>query len=619
MQLWLIPIFPLAGFLINGIFGRRFSKGLVNVFAIGSVVLSFLWVLKTLSALGGMQEPHIEHYFTWIQSGLPANADFLQVNCDFMVDRLTAVFLLIVTGIGSLIHIYAIGYMSHEGGYHRFFAYLNLFMFFMLVLVLGASYLLLFVGWEGVGLCSYLLIGFYFDKKFAYTAGMKAFIVNRIGDFGFALAMFLIFRNFQSLDFATVFHQAPGATEQTLTLIGLLLMVGACGKSAQIPLYVWLPDAMAGPTPVSALIHAATMVTAGVYMTARSWVIYTHAPGAMDVIAVIGVATAFLAATIGLAQNDIKKVFAYSTVSQLGFMFIGIGSGAFGAGIWHLVTHAFFKALLFLGAGSVIHSLSGEQDMRHMGGLRKKIPITFWTMVCAWVAIAGVPPFSGFFSKDAILVAAYAHAPAIYWIGVFTAGLTAFYVSRAMFLTFFGDYRGDRHPHESPPVMWVPLAVLGLLSLAGGLLFNIPEFLKGIFPAIVEPESPMLMYISVASGAAGILLAAVMYLWKPGTADAAASVLGGIPYKVVYNKYGVDEAYGAVVVKPVVAGSRWVLWKGLDAGLIDGLVNGIGARAREVGSLLRLLQSGNVRSYATWVLFGAVTVIAAMGLVGAAR
>src|SRR6516164_1920411 len=402
MQLWLIPTLPLAGFLINGIFGRRFSKGLVNTVAIGSVVLSFLWVMKTILAMGDLNTPHMEHYFTWIQSGA------LNVGCDFLVDRLTIVMLLVVTGIGSLIHIYSIGYMAHEGGYYRFFAYLNLFMFFMLVLVLGASFLLLFVGWEGVGLCSYLLIGFYFDKKFATDAGNKAFIVNRIGDFGFSLAMFLIFRNFGSLEFSKVFHKAPGATEQTLTLIALLLMVGACGKSAQIPLYVWLPDAMAGPTPVSALIHAATMVTAGIYMIARSWVIFTHAPGAMDVIAIIGTATALMAATIGLVQNDIKKVFAYSTVSQLGYMFIGIGSGAFSTGIYHLVTHAFFKALLFLGAGSVIHALSGEQDMRRMGGLRTKIPWTCWTMCCAWLAISGIPPFSGFFSKDAILVAAYA-------------------------------------------------------------------------------------------------------------------------------------------------------------------------------------------------------------------
>src|ERR1043166_7530327 len=563
MQLWLIPLLPLAGFLINGIFGRRFPKSLINTVAIGSVLLSFVWVLKTIAGMGDLNNSVTEHYFTWIQSGT------INIGCDFFVDRLTIVMLLVVTGIGSLIHIYSAGYMAHEGGYYRFFAYLNLFMFFMLVLVLGASYLLLFVGWEGVGLCSYLLIGFYFDKKFATDAGNKAFIVNRIGDFGFALAIFLIFHNFQSLDFATVFHQAPGATESTLTTIGLLLMVGACGKSAQIPLYVWLPDAMAGPTPVSALIHAATMVTAGVYMTARSWIIYTHAPGAMDIIAIIGIATAFFAATIGLAQTDIKKVFAYSTVSQLGYMFVGVGSGAFGAGIWHLVTHAFFKALLFLGAGSVIHALSGEQDMRNMGGLRTKIPITFWTMVCAWVAISGVPFTSGFFSKDAILLAAYGHSPVIYWIGVITAGMTAFYVSRAMFLTFFGEYRGHAHPHESPPVMWAPLAILGVLSLAGGFLFKVPAFLKYNFPLVEEPENAMLMYISVAAGLGGILLAYLMYLWKPGMADSFAATFSWL-YKPVYNKYKVDEIYDATIVKPVVGGSRLLLWKGVDAGLIDG-------------------------------------------------
>src|SRR6516164_1167144 len=382
MQLWLIPVLPFAGFAINGLLGQRFSKALVNLFGIGSVLLSFAWVLKTLLGLGDLSTAHVEHYFTWIQSGT------FTLGCDFAVDRLTAVMLLVVTGIGSLIHIYSIGYMAHEhgphyGGYYRFFAYLNLFMFFMLVLVLAANYLVLFVGWEGVGLCSYLLIGFYFTKKFATDAGNKAFIVNRIGDFGFSLAMFYIVKTFATLDFSSVFSRAAGVPESTLTLIGLLLMVGAAGKSAQIPLYVWLPDAMAGPTPVSALIHAATMVTAGVYMTARSWPIYTHAPIAMEVIAVIGIATAFFAATIGLAQNDIKKVFAYSTVSQLGYMFVGVGCGAFAAGIYHLMTHAFFKALLFLGAGSVIHALGGEQDMRNMGGLRTKIPWTCWTMMCA--------------------------------------------------------------------------------------------------------------------------------------------------------------------------------------------------------------------------------------------
>ena len=609
MQLWLIPIFPLAGFLINGVFGRRFSKSLVNTVAIGSVLLSFLWVLKVIFEMGDLNTPHLEHYFTWIQSGT------VNIGCDFLVDRLTIVMLLVVTGIGSLIHIYSIGYMAHEGGYYRFFAYMNLFMFFMLVLVLGASFLLLFVGWEGVGLCSYLLIGFYFDKKFATDAGNKAFIVNRIGDFGFSLAMFYMFKNFGSLDFDKVFHQAASAPEWVLTTIGLLLMVGACGKSAQIPLYVWLPDAMAGPTPVSALIHAATMVTAGVYMTARSWVIFTHAPGAMDVIAIVGIATAFLAATIGLAQNDIKKVFAYSTVSQLGYMFVGIGSGAFSAGIYHLVTHAFFKALLFLGAGSVIHALSGEQDMRNMGGLRKKIPITFWTMVCAWVAISGVPPFAGFFSKDAILLAAYGHSPAIYWIGVVTAGMTAFYVSRAMFMTFFGSYRGKAHAHESPAVMWVPLAVLAALSLAGGWLFPIPAFLKAMFPAVEEAENPMLMYISVFAGLAGIALAYLMYVLKPGTADSLAQTFKA-PYQLIYHKYFVDEIYDATVVRPLVGGSRIVLWKGVDAGLIDGIVNGVGARCRDVGSVLRLLQSGNIRGYATWILFGSVALIVAMGLLG---
>jgi NADH-quinone oxidoreductase subunit L len=611
MQLWLIPILPLAGFLINGLFGRRFSKGLVNTFAIGSVVLAFLWVLKTLFGLGGMNAVYTEHYFTWIQSGA------LTVGFDFSVDRLTAVMLLVVTGVGSLIHIYAIGYMAHEGGYYRFFAFLNLFMFFMLTLVLAANYLVLFVGWEGVGLCSYLLIGFYFDKKFATDAGNKAFIVNRIGDFGFSLAMFLIFRQFGSLDFAHVFAQAPAAPVGLLTLIGVLLMFGACGKSAQIPLYVWLPDAMAGPTPVSALIHAATMVTAGVYMTARSWVIYTHAPIAMDVIAYIGIATALVAATIGLAQNDIKKVFAYSTVSQLGYMFVGVGCGAFSAGIYHLMTHAFFKALLFLGAGAVIHSLSGEQDMRKMGGLRDKIPWTFGVMACASLAIAGFPLTSGAMSKEAILLAANHHAPWIYWVGVFTAGMTAFYVFRALFMTFFGKYRGEAHPHESPPVMIVPLVILALLSLGGGFI-KVPDFLRSVFPAVEAPESGALTAVAIAAGLLGIALAYLMYVYKPGLPDAVANGAKGL-YTLVYNKYFVDEIYDAAVVTPLVEGSRVVLWKGVDAGLIDGAVNGIGARAKGIGQVLRLAQSGNTRSYATWVAFGSVLLIFLMAVLGGLR
>ena len=610
MQLWLIPILPLAGFLINGIFGRRFSKSLVNTVAIGSVVLAFAWVLRVIAGMGDLNTALNEHYFTWIQSGA------LSIGCDLAVDRLTIVMLLVVTGIGSLIHVYSIGYMAHEGGYYRFFAYLNLFMFFMLVLVLGANYLILFVGWEGVGLCSYLLIGFYFDKKFATNAGNKAFIVNRIGDFGFSLAIFYIVKNFGSLDFNTVFRQAASAPEWVLTIIAMLLLVGACGKSAQIPLYVWLPDAMAGPTPVSALIHAATMVTAGVYMTARSWVVFTHAPVAMEWVACIGIVTAFFAASIGLVQNDIKKVFAYSTVSQLGYMFVGVGCGAFSAGVYHLVTHAFFKALLFLGAGSVIHALSGEQDMRNMGGLRKKIKWTYMTMMCAAVAIAGIPPFSGFFSKDAILLAAHQHAPWMYWLGVVTAGMTAFYVFRAMFMTFFGEYRGHEHPHESPPSMLIPLVILAVLSLGGGYLFKIPEFLSALFQpsinkAMEVPEDLSLMLISVAAGVAGIAVAWLMYIARPGMADSLAAAFR-LPYQLIYNKWFVDEIYDAAVVKPVVGGSRVVLWKGVDSGLIDGSVNGVGSAARNIGSLLRMMQSGNVRSYATWVLLGSVLLIVAM-------
>jgi len=612
MQLWLIPVFPLAGFLLNGIFGRRASKAFINTIAIGSVLLSFAWVLKTLLGLGDLTTPHIERYFTWIQSGS------LHIGFDLAVDRLTAVMLLVVTGIGSIIHIYAIGYMAHEGGYYRFFSYMNLFMFFMLTLVLGANYLILFVGWEGVGLCSYLLIGFYFTKKFATDAGNKAFIVNRIGDFGFSLAMFLIVVQFGSLDFGTVFPAVPGKSEAALTTIAFLLLVGACGKSAQLPLYVWLPDAMAGPTPVSALIHAATMVTAGVYMVARSAAIYTHAPAAMEAVAIIGVATAFFAATIGLAQNDIKKVFAYSTVSQLGYMFLGAGCGAFSAGIYHLVTHAFFKALLFLGAGSVIHALGGEQDLRNMGGLRHKIPWTFWTMMCAGVAIAGVPPFAGFYSKDEILMAANHHAPWMYWVGVITAGMTAFYVFRAMFLAFFGKYRGEAHPHESPAVMTLPLAALALLSLGGGYIFKVPEFLAPLFPLAEEGHDLGPVLISVAAGLLGIGLAYLFYVARPELPDALVARIGGL-YQLVYNKYFVDEVYGAVVVNPVVSGSREVLWKGVDVAVIDGAVNGVGSSARGIGGVLKLLQSGYIRSYALWVALGSVLLLIVMGVAGGLR
>ncbi|MBM3813992.1 MAG: NADH-quinone oxidoreductase subunit L [Acidimicrobiia bacterium] len=608
-HLWLIPALPLAGFLVNGLFGRRLPKAIINAVAVGSVLLSFLWVLQVLNGLMPLETLYVERYATWIASGS------LDIPYELAIDRLSAVMLLVVTGVGLLIHIYATGYMSHEDGYYRFFAYLNLFMFFMLTLVLANNYLLLFVGWEGVGLCSYLLIGFYYLKNSATTAGNKAFIVNRIGDFGFALAIFLIFIQFGTLDFPAVFSAAqPLPAESTagiLTAICLLLMVGAAGKSAQVPLYVWLPDAMEGPTPVSALIHAATMVTAGVYMVARSSALYLKAPLAMDVVALIGLLTAVLAATIGMTQFDIKKVFAYSTVSQLGYMFLALGVGAFSAGIFHVVTHAFFKALLFLGAGSVIHALEGEQDLRHMGGLRKKIPITFLTLACAWVAIAGVPPFSGFHSKDEILLAAHHHAPWMYWIGVVTAGITAFYVSRAMFLCFFGKYRGHHHPHESPVSMWGPLAVLALLSLGGGYT-HIPQFLAPVFPLAEGAHDFTLVAISVAAGLTGIGLAWFLYIAKPGLADSIASNLGGL-YKLVYNKYFVDELYFATIINPAIAGSRTVLWKFLDAGLIDGTVNGAGHMAQWVGAKCRRLQSGNIRTYATWVVLGAVLLIFTIG------
>jgi len=614
-HLWLIPAFPLAGFLINGIAGRRMPKTAVNIAAVGSVLLSFLWVLKVLAGLGSLEDAYIERYFTWIQSG------FVNVSFDFAVDRLTAVMLMIVTGIGLIIHIYATGYMSHEGGYYRFFSFMNLFMFFMLTLVLGANYLVLFVGWEGVGLCSYLLIGFYFLKKSAGDAGKKAFIVNRIGDFGFSLAMFLIMVTFGSLDFGQVFAKAqPMAVEHqagTVTLICILLMVGAAGKSAQLPLYVWLPDAMEGPTPVSALIHAATMVTAGVYMVARSAPLFNHAPIALDVVAVAGLLTAVMSATIGLTQYDIKKVFAYSTVSQLGYMFLGLGVGAYSAGIFHVMTHAFFKALLFLGAGSVIHALSGEQDLRMMGGLRKKIPVTFITLVCAAVAIAGVPPFSGFMSKDAILLSAHHHHPWMYWVGVITAGMTAFYVFRAIFMCFFGAYRGSAHPHESPVSMTGPLAILALLSLGGGY-FNVPQYLEPMFGGQHAPHETTLVLISVMAGAAGILLAFLFYVIKPGLADGLSRAFGPV-YRLVYDKYRVDELYDATVVHPIRDGSRLLLWRGFDVGVIDGVVNGAGSVARLIGGGLRHMQSGYIRRYAAWVVVGAIVLLAAAAGMGGQR
>jgi NADH-quinone oxidoreductase subunit L len=615
MNLWLIPFFPLIGFLLNGLLGRRFGKSLVNVIGIGSVLASFIYVVVVLSKLYPLSTAYSEHYFTWIQSG------FFQVGFDLSVDRLTSVMLLVVTGVGLLIHIYSIGYMSGDGGYYRFFSQLNLFMFFMLILVLASNLLLLFVGWEGVGLCSYLLVSFYFHEDWATNAGNKAFIVNRIGDFGFLLGIFLAVVTFHTLDFGKMAAAVGGMPVEvgfgTLTVLTLLLFAGATGKSAQIPLFVWLPDAMAGPTPISALIHAATMVTAGVYMIARLSFLYNHAPVAMSFVAVVGLVTAVMAALIGVTQNDIKKVFAYSTISQLGYMFLGLGLGAYSAGIFHLMTHAFFKALLFLGAGSVIHGLSGEQDLRHMGGLRKAMPITFWTLGAACLAISGFPGFAGFFSKDAILSAAYAHAPWMFWIGVITAGITAFYVFRAYFLAFFGDYRGHHHAHESPLVMTLPLIVLALLSIGGGYI-NVPSWLSPAFP-LSEHENLAAMIISASFGIIGIIIAAILYVFRPALAESLKNAAGPF-YTLVLNKFYVDEIYQVAVVRPLEGISRAVLWHGVDESLIDtGLVNGLGRVVRGWGSIFRRYQSGSIRNYATLILAGSLLVIFVFILAGGAR
>jgi NADH-quinone oxidoreductase subunit L len=671
--LWLIPTLPFAGFLVNGTLGRRLPRALVSTVALLTTLIPALIVLKLWVFMRSAGAPD---HIALVGAPWIAISGF-QVNFAFAIDHLTLIMLGVVTGVGFLIHVYSVGYMAEEEGFWRFFAYLNLFMFFMLVLVLASSFLLMFVGWEGVGLASYLLIGFYFKRDSAANAGKKAFIVNRIGDFGFLLAMFLLIAHFGSLDFAKVFGQvdaAPGLTGGFLTAICLLLFVGAAGKSAQIPLYIWLPDAMEGPTPVSALIHAATMVTAGVYMIARCHVLFDRSPFALAVVAIIGCATAFFAATIGMVQHDIKRVLAYSTVSQLGYMFLGCGVAAYEAGIFHLMTHAFFKALLFLAAGSVIHALSGEQDMRNMGGLRKRIPITFWTMTAGVFAIAGVPPLAGFFSKDEILYQAFLRGGALgytlWFVGLVTAGLTSFYMFRLWFKTFFGAPRFDEaalahghgahgndedfapvhahrdthavlveepehdkgqaaHPHgvhESPAVMWVPLAILAVLSFIGGWVGiplvlgghnEIEHFLGPVFnPAEHVAEhitsrgaEPVLALISVLAAALGFYFAYVLYYRKPGTAAALAQRFKPL-YNLLDHKYWVDEIYGRLIVSPLLMLSRVVL-----GGLVDGLiVQGTGATlagsTRGLGWLARRMQSGNIRSYAGWLALGAAVVIA---------
>ncbi len=636
-HLWIILALPLAGAAINGLLGKRWPQPAVNSVAVGSVSLAFLAVaelVREFSHLAPDQIPFFGNYFTWMVAG-PFRVDFR-----LQVDQLTVVMLLIVSFVGLLIHIYSTGYMAHEGGYYRFFSYLNLFMFFMLTLVMAANLIVMFVGWEGVGLCSYLLIGFWFLKKSAADAGKKAFIVTRIGDFGFTVGILLVFAVFQSVDFQVIFKSlgANPQTETILTTICILLFTGAIGKSAQIPLYVWLPDAMEGPTPVSALIHAATMVTAGVYMVARMSPLYSRAPVAMLVVAIVGAVTAFYSATIGLVQTDIKKVLAYSTVSQLGYMFLGCGVGSYTAGIFHLMTHAFFKGLLFLAAGSVIHAMGGEQDMMKMGGLRKQIPITYWTMLIGTLAIAGIPGFAGFFSKDAILDAAKSGPNAnlpLWLLGVAGAGLTSFYMFRLVFLTFFGKPRYDEHHvhvHESPKNMTVPLVILAFFSIFGGW-FAAPKLVGGIDyfekfllpvfsmyapqmaqPAVVifePPANPAIDLLHaltgwpVIVGVLGLLVAWWFYIKDTDAPKRLAQSVRGL-YTVLLNKYYVDEIYAALIVRPLLWISTNVLWHAIDEGVIDGTVNGTARVARESGSELRKLQSGNTRSYATWVIVGAV-------------
>ena len=665
LHLWLIPVLPLIGAAINGLLGRRFSRRTVVSVALGFCGAAFAWALLVAARFPSLGMPHVENLAPWIRAG-NFQADFA-----FYLDQLSLVLLLVVTGVGFLIHIYSVGYMWEEGGFYRFFSYLNLFMFFMLTLVLANNYLLMFIGWEGVGLASYLLIGFWFTKDSAASAGKKAFIVNRIGDFGFLIGLFLMIKHFGSLNFEQVFRNVSGmevekAGAGLLTSIGLLLMVGAAGKSAQIPLYVWLPDAMEGPTPVSALIHAATMVTAGVYMVARSHIIFERAPFALMVVAIIGTLTALFAATIGVAQTDIKKVLAYSTISQLGYMFIACGVAAFSAAIFHLMTHAFFKGLLFLAAGSVIHAVGGEQDMRRMGGLRQYIPWTFWTMTVATFTIAGIPPLAGFFSKDEILWRA-SRVSLVYWgIGIFTALLTSFYMFRLWFLTFFGEYRGTegavehgagrgfhlhgdhghRGIHESPTVMLVPLVILAVLSVIGGWV-GVPgslggsnrfdKFLSPVFRATIPagtnegmpPEARMegpepaagrrqeLAYTAVSVGAAalGLFLAWLLYYRRPQLPQQIAEALGGF-YHAVANKYYVDELYAILFVKPLVDGSTRILWHSIDENVIDAAFNDSAYNARHVSDAVRHMQSGNIRSYAGWVAAGAAVVIAYMVWMG---
>jgi NADH-quinone oxidoreductase subunit L len=612
-NLWLIPLAPFLGFLVNGLLGPRLPKWLVTTVALLAPLFSLSAVLYEAYA---SFYPQTETFGTWINVGT------LRVDFSFVLDQLSLVMLLVVTGVGFLIHIYSVGYMAHDEGYARYFSYMNLFLFFMTTLVLAGNALVMFVGWEGVGLASYLLIGFWFQKPSAAEAGKKAFIVNRIGDVGFLIGMFLLLANFGTLTFAEIAGKLaanPAWTGGVLTVTALCLLLGATGKSAQLPLYIWLPDAMEGPTPVSALIHAATMVTAGVYMIARTHVLFDHSPFALGTVAVIGAATALFAATIGLVQNDIKRVLAYSTISQLGYMFLGCGVAAYSAAIFHLMTHAFFKALLFLAAGSVIHAIGGEQDLRKMGGLRKKLPVTFWTMTAAVLAIAGFFPFAGFFSKDAILYAAFqqgAGGKALWFVGLVTALLTAVYMFRLWYLAFFGESRSPEiHPHESPWSMLGPLVILAMLSIVGGWI-GIERFAAFLAPATgartVEAGSAhlelILSIVAVAVALIGWYIADRLNRQKP---ERPAELAGAYPtgYKLLSNKYYVDEFYDAAVVKPLMVTSTYFLGWVVDKAIIGGGAWLLGGTATFCGALLQRWQSGNIRSYAAWLTAGAAALL----------
>jgi NADH-quinone oxidoreductase subunit L len=625
IYIWLIPFLPLAGFIINGLGRNSLSKNVIGFIGSVLVLASFALSVCAFLQIKSTGLPINVTIYNWFSVG-----DF-NVPVAFLVDQLSSLMLLIITGVGFLIHLYSIGYMHDDNGFGKFFAYLNLFVFFMLLLVLGSNYLIMFIGWEGVGLCSYLLIGFWYTNADYADASKKAFIMNRIGDLGFLLAIFFIHRTFASIAYADVFSRAvtmhsPG----DIVLITLLLFVGAIGKSAQLPLFTWLPDAMAGPTPVSALIHAATMVTAGVYMIARSNILFTLAPDTMEVIAIVGLTTATFAALIAVTQTDIKKVLAYSTVSQLGYMFLGLGVGAYTGAFFHVLTHAFFKALLFLGAGSVIHAVSGEQDMRNMGGLKSKLPITFITMLVGTIAISGIPPFAGFFSKDEILAHAFMHSTIFYVVGVITAMFTSFYMFRMLYLTFYGKFRGtseqEHHLHESPSTMTIPLIILAVLSAIGGFI-GIPEslgghhWLEGFLAPVFEKSTAIigehalpqntewvLMAVSVGGAVLALLYAYSKYVKKahvplPDTEERPTLA------NLSYHKFYIDELYDTLIRKPLDALSVF-LYRVVERLGIDGFINGLGKGSVEASKGLRLLQTGNVGFYIFMMVVGIIAILA---------